>query len=82
MEAAVDQRIDHELSTKAPRAASTILRGQQILKQEPEVGLNGAELSVARDPINSYLGSAYQGNVEHRATITDAALAAYAAKSW
>ena len=70
------------LSMEAPRAASTILRDQEILKQEPKVGLSGAELTAARDRINSNLGSAYQGNVEHHATITDAALAAYAAKSW
>ena len=70
------------LSMEAPRAASTILRGQEILKNEPKVGLTGAELSAARDRINSNLGSAYQFNVEHHATVTDAALVAYAAKSW
>jgi hypothetical protein len=70
------------LSMEAPRAASTILRGQEVLKQEPKVGLTGAELSAARDRINGNLGGAYQGNVEHHSTITDAALAVYAAKSW
>ena len=69
------------LSMEAPRAANTILRGQDILKNDPKIGLTGAELTAARDRINSNLGGAYQGNVEHHGTITDAALAAYAAKS-
>ncbi len=43
------------LSMEAPRAASTILRGQGVLKQEPKVGLTGAELTAARDRINSNL---------------------------
>jgi hypothetical protein len=58
---------------ESPRAASTILCGQEILKNEPKVGLTGAELSAARDRINPNLGATYQFNVERHATITDAA---------
>jgi hypothetical protein len=31
----IDHRFDHGLSVEAPRAASTILRGQEVFKQEP-----------------------------------------------
>lgn len=70
------------LSVEAPRAASDILRGQEILTNDPKLGLTGAELTAARDRINRNLGEAYSGNVELHATMIDAALAVYTQKSW
>lgn len=69
------------LSLEAPQAASTILKGQTILASDAKLGLAGAALTAARERINQNLGAAYLHNVEHHAAITDAALAAYAARS-
>lgn len=70
------------LSIDAPQAASEILTGRKVLRDNPKVGLEGRELSAARDRINQRLGDAYKHNSELHGTVTDAILASYAARSW
>lgn len=70
------------LSLEAPEAASRILRGREILRDNKEVGLKGADLKTAQDKIASTLGEAYNKNPAHYSAVADSALSIYAFKSW
>jgi len=70
------------LSVDAPEAASRILRGQDILRDNPKINPTGTELAATRDRINEVLGEAYLHNPEEFAAVSEAALAVYALNSW
>jgi len=70
------------LSVDAPEAASRILRGQDILRDNPKVNPTGTELTATRDRINEALGEAYKHSPENFAAVSEAALAVYALNSW
>jgi hypothetical protein len=70
------------LSIDAPQASSNILRGRDILRDNPKILPSGSDLQATRDRINQNLGEAYLHNPEEHAARADAALAIYAQKSW
>lgn len=74
------------ISVDAPDVASRILKGREILKDNPKIipaeGALAGRISRVRDEINQLLGDAYVRSWKHQAAVTDAALAIYAFKSW
>lgn len=70
------------LSTEAPVAASRIVRGKDLLKENPKLQLSGTEMASARKDLSESTAEAYQHNPEHFAAVSEAALAVYAYKSW
>lgn len=74
------------ISVDAPDVASRILKGREILKDNPKIipaeGALAGRISRVRDEINQLLGDAYVRSWKHQAAVRDAALAIYAFKSW
>lgn len=70
------------LSLEAPRVASNILRGQDVIKNDPKIMPQGGDMATARSKIAEQLGPAYQHNPEHFAAVNESALSLYAFKSW
>jgi hypothetical protein len=70
------------ISGDSPEAASRILRGREILRDNKEIMPKGADLKTAQDKIASSLSEAFKHNPEHYAAVSDAAMTIYAFKSW
>lgn len=70
------------LSVDSPEAASRILRGRDIMKDNREIMPKGADLKTAQDKIASALSEAYKHNPEHYSAVSDAVMTVYAFKSW
>jgi hypothetical protein len=70
------------LSGDSPEAASRILRGREILRDNKEIMPKGADLKTAQDKIASSLSEAFKHNPEHYAAVSDAAMTIYAFKAW
>ena len=70
------------LSVEAPEAASRILKGRQILRDNKEIMPKGADLKTAQDRMASTLGEAYKHNPAHYSAVSDSAMSIYAFKSW
>lgn len=70
------------LSVEAPRVASDVLRGKDILRDNPKILPQGSDMASLREAINDALGTAYVNNPEEHAVVSQAAVDLYAFKSW